>query len=126
MRRSSSRKKYLNDKRGSAGFTLLGCVVVARPYHLTSRDRESQNVSEEIRCDDRSGNAGNVFFHEVGQSVAGRHFKEEVAAQFLRDYRRIMPANSVGNVVRQISCHCRRGAHSSSVDIRNIRKFWRL
>ena len=59
-------------------------------------------MSEKIRCDHTSGNAGDVFFREVRQGVARRHFKEEVTAQFLRDYRRIMPANSMGDVVRQI------------------------
>jgi hypothetical protein len=80
---------------------------------------ESQNVSEKIRCDDRSGNARNVFFREARQSVAWRHFKEEVTAQSLRDYCGIMPANSMGDVVRQIRCYCRRGAHRSCIHIRD-------
>jgi hypothetical protein len=45
--------------------------VIARPTHRTLSSGESHNVSEKIRCDDRSGNAGNIIFREVRQRVAG-------------------------------------------------------
>ena len=77
-------------------------------------------MSEEIRCDRRGGDAGSVFFRKVRQKRGLAAFREEVTAQFLRNYRRIMPANSMGDVVRQISCYCRRGAHSSCIHIRDV------
>jgi hypothetical protein len=52
--------------------------------HIGLYGGEPQNVSEKIRRDHTSGNAGNVFFREVCQGVARQHLKEEFTAQFLR------------------------------------------
>src|SRR5277367_2961598 len=84
-----------------------------------------QNSGQYTRLDGKRGDTGEVLIGKIAESMSRRHLKKKIAAQFLEYCCRIVPADTVRNVIYQIARNCFLGAHGSCVHISNVSHSWR-
>ena len=87
---------------------------------------EAQSISKRALADSKGLHLWESVLCKFTENMARGHLKEETTAQLFQYRCHVMPANSMGDVVRQIRRDGRRGAYSSSVHIRDVGKVWRL
>ena len=85
---------------------------------------KAQHAGQDVFFHGESVYSRQVFFGKIAKNVARRHFKKEITAQFSGNGGGIVPANTVSDVVREISRDELRGAHGSRVHVANVGQLW--
>jgi len=95
-------------------------TILKSSFFLLSK---TQDFWKRISLNRESSYSWEVLIGKIAENVTGRHLQKEIAAEIFGDGGRIMPADTVCNVVREIARNELRGPHGSSVYVADVNRF---
>src|SRR5450631_184524 len=85
---------------------------------------KTQHAGKDISFHGKSVDSRHILPGKIAKNVARRHFKKEIAAQFPGNGGCIVPADTMSDIVREITRNELRGAHGPRVHVADVGHLW--